>query len=115
MNPGLGCSGDDDYDFGETEMRAAVEGSWRVQASDWSSVIALMKAPEAKTAARGHGFVRPAAACGSRLFGSAAACVDISTLHLTGMVTEGTGAGSGKVTARFDVVGMHFTSGQLNV
>jgi hypothetical protein len=47
VDPGLACSGDPEFEFGAPEMRAAVEGSWRVQGDGWTARLFATIAPDA--------------------------------------------------------------------
>jgi hypothetical protein len=104
LNPGIACSPGDDqahFQYGETEMRAAVEGTWEigVVASDGSQSSATVQIVEATERRDGsallrsgerHGLIRSAAACGSQFFiKSAGACttasgMDLEVVYLSG-------------------------------
>lgn len=120
INPGFGCAGgdEDDFEFGEGEMRAAVEGSWRVRTAEGTLVLVLSSAPApgAQRAAGTPALVRPAGACGSRdFFKPAAACVSSSVLHLAGTVAVEGQPGERPATGAFSVFGKRFTTGMLEV
>ena len=97
INPGLACSpSDSGYQFGEAEMRAAVEGTWQLSfVADGGAISSLTvqiressEKLDSGTALRSDrrrtaGFIRAAAACGSRTFlRSAGACADMSEMPL---------------------------------
>lgn len=71
-----------DWKYGETEMRAAVEGTWKLTRANGDSVTLIAKqGVAAKHSDRG--FVKSAAACGSRSFVKpAAACSDLTRMPL---------------------------------
>src|SRR5262245_9414704 len=114
VNPGFGCS-EDDFGFGEQEMRAVVEGPWRVTAPDETFVVELRAAAKTAMSADPPGWIRAANACGDRdFFSSAGACVEATTLHLVGTVAA-TSAGSGNVTGSFRVLGRQLAPGLLEL
>jgi hypothetical protein len=97
LNPGFACSPSDDstqFEYGETEMRAAVEGTWEMvlQASSGarsSLTVQIAEATEKKDGSallrpdRRRGLIRSAAACGSQSFiKPAGACVSESTMPI---------------------------------
>lgn len=109
--------GGPDWQYGETEMRAAVEGTWELSITDdkgesktW--VLAIKQSDKADRAER-SGLVRSAAACGGRTFvRSAHACSESSQMPIEITVLEGD-----KVPAsgRFYVEGETFIAGGLDV
>jgi hypothetical protein len=77
------------FQFGEAEMRRAVEGTWTVELTPSvgarrSFTLEIAQARATERAERERGWIRSAAACGSRSFiRSAEACIDSSTMQLT--------------------------------
>lgn len=77
------------HQFGEAEMRRAVEGTWTVELTQSngerrSITLSIEQARSAERAERERGWIRSAAACGSRSFvRSAEACMDTSRMPLT--------------------------------
>jgi hypothetical protein len=121
VNPGLGCSvegeeaDDDTFGFGGDEMTAAVVGQWRVTGDGISLRLALQAADAPSKAALGPSFVRSAMACGGRtFFRSAAACIDVSKLHVAGEVVEASGSlDRARVTGDFTIYGGQLAPGEL--
>jgi hypothetical protein len=123
FNPAACATGgdQDNYQFGDAEMRMAVEGSWRVTVTPSTgtpNTFTVRLAQASGTASvRRSGLVRPAMACGSRtLVRGAAACVDITTMPLTGQVIEGderTRAAS--IKGEIMVAGLVFSQAELTV
>jgi enamine deaminase RidA (YjgF/YER057c/UK114 family) len=123
LNPNLACDdGGPQFQYGEAEMRAAVEGSWLVTftASDGTSTQVTLRIEEgtgAQTSFESPGLVRSAYACGSRTFvKSAAACLDVSLMPLGVAVVAGDGAYASATWSGSFVVGSTvFVSGQLGL
>ena len=93
MNPGFACSSSDDpeFDYGEKEMVAAVQGTWRVTYTrpEGTSVVTFSVAPG--PGPKGGLAAPPGLApqCGSRTFTRpAAACISESQLWLAATVVE---------------------------
>ena len=109
LNPFYACSDLFGPDFGATEMRAAVEGTWRVTLPDRTVTIRVVQGGKAEQQSAAS-LIRPAVACGHRTFvKSAEACMDVSELPLE--VTElGNAARS---VGRFMVFGTSFRIGEL--
>ena len=124
LNPAA-CATDDDaqaeYKYGDAEMRMAVEGIWKVTVGHPTGAVTvysfrLAQAYGTPSASRG-GLVRQAMACGSRtLVRSASACVDVTTMPLTGQVIEGDErAKTSTVKGEMMVAGLSFSQAQLTV
>jgi hypothetical protein len=123
LNPAA-CATDDagaEYQYGDAEMRAAVEGIWKVTVGHPTGAATvysfrLAQAYGTPTASRG-GLLRQAMACGSRtLVRSASACVDVTTMPLTGQVIEGDErAKTSTVKGEMMVAGLSFAQAQLTV
>jgi hypothetical protein len=119
LNP-MACIGPS-FDFGATEMRAAIEGTWKVTVgkSDVSAMreltITLEQSKEATQVHAMRSAVPVAAACGSRsLVKNAEACMDVTHMPLAVAVLAGAGA---KIVSHGELVvpGTSFVSGQLEV
>lgn len=132
VNPGIACTSPDDgaFQFGEPEMRAAVEGQWRI---DWSvaggaatSVTVQVSQAGAQgdsgtaalspAAGRG-GFIRAVAACDSRSFvKSASACMDSTQMPLQVAYVSGDSAYQAiPLGGTFSVYGLSFSTGHLQL
>ena len=133
LNPALACGpGDPDYEYGATEMRAAVEGKWTLAVDSegqQTSVTVLVQqatmfAPVAAQSSARHSLVRSAAACGGRtLVKAAGACIDLSQMPVAVTFVDGDpslmaekGAGIFTVySLRFDTGELAFQFGGYNV
>ena len=123
LNPAA-CASDAeqaDYQYGDAEMRMAVEGIWKLTVGHPTGganvfTFRLAQAYGTPSASRG-GLVRQAMACGSRtLVRTASACVDVTTMPLTGQVIEGDEqAKTSIVKGELMVAGLTFTQAQLTV
>ncbi len=122
LNPFVACSAlDEDYTFGATEMRAAVEGTWTVEVPASGEAPALaytVTVAQARGAARrtsaGASLVAPATACGNRsLVAEAAACIDTTDMPLEVNIVTGPSAGPSHGTLM--VAGLSFVSGNLGL
>jgi uncharacterized cupin superfamily protein len=119
LNPNLACDdGGPQFQYGEAEMRAAVEGNWQVTftASNGTQTQVTLRIEEGtgtQTSLRPGGLVRAAYACGSRTFvRSAAACVDGSTMPLAVTVVAGDSTYANATwSGTFDVPSTVFASG----
>ncbi len=120
LNPFAACIGPS-FDFGATEMRAAIEGTWKVTiakndvAPARELTIALEQGKEAKQTHAMRSVVPIAAACGSRsLVKNAEACMDVTHMPLAITVLAGADA---KAPARGElwVGGTSFNRGELEV
>ena len=103
LNPGFGCSSgqEDNYQYGEAEMKTAVEGTWVLtlgaSAGSPNEVITVRVAESSKahadntrTVNHRRGMIRAAAACGTRtLVASAHACIDSSEMPLDVTLVSG--------------------------
>lgn len=106
VNPMLGCSGGDDdmpeFAFGESEMRAAVQGTYKGQLPTTAESITL-ELDEATAASSGTTRTQSTKGvqCGTRTFiQAAAACVSMTEMPLEGTITlSGTTLGSGVLQA----------------
>ncbi len=125
VNPGFGCGPLGDFEYGEAELRAAVEGSWEAKIPDEGGerTVAFTLAPAPPPAgagaasASGPAVIRPAAACDSRdFYRSAAACIETATLHLAGRVGAADGAlADTAVSGFFMSSGKTYDGGSLTV
>ena len=125
LNPDFACDdGGPQFQYGEAEMRAAVEGNWLVSfaASDGTQTQVTLRIEEgtgSQTSLRTGSLVRSSYACGSRTFvRSAAACVDVSEMPLTVAVVAGDSTyASATWSGNFDVPSTVFApgSGMLNL
>jgi hypothetical protein len=132
LNPGVACtSGADEpeYKYGEAEMKSAVEGTWVLTLGTEGSsanqqitveVVQSSKAqPDQMQVMRGArtGFIRSAAACGTRTFvASAQACIDSSQMPLDVIFVSGPDAYKGAATSGTLVVpSLVFSRGELNL
>jgi hypothetical protein len=108
--------------FGADELRAAVEGTWRLTVRDENGAegtvtFRLAQGSEVEGEhASAHTLIRPAAACGRRtLVRSAGACKDITRMPLEVTLIADGGerrqAGAGEIT----VVGTTFAEADLRV
>jgi hypothetical protein len=133
LNPALACGvGDPEYEYGATEMRAAVEGKWNLvvdSEGQQTSVTVLLQQdtmfpPTTAQAATTRSLVRPAGACGGRnLLKAAGACIDLSQMPLAVTFVDGDPSlmaekGAGVFTVyslRFDTGELAFQFGGYNV
>lgn len=122
LTPYFLYSGDDpdvEFQFGEAEMRAAVEGTWIVkltpkQGPARSILFTVEQWGPTAHSSRERGWIRSAAACGRRSFiKRAEACVDISNMELK-LVAIGD-ARSSTLSGRFHVFGKRFDRGGLHL
>ncbi len=102
LNPGFGCSADQDgeFQYGELEMKAAVEGTWVLtlgEATDPTKEEITLRVTQSREdpttqtqVQRRTGLVRSAVACSNRSFvASANACVDSSSMPLDVTMVSG--------------------------
>lgn len=131
LNPGFGCTSgpEDDYQYGEAEMKAAVEGTWVVtlegSAGAPNEEITLQvlgpvhaQPYKTQTVQEGRrGIIRSAAACGTRTFlSSAHACVDSSRMPLTvAMVSGPESYRDAALSGDLSVFSLVFTRGSFGV
>lgn len=107
------------FHFGAAEMRAAVQGTWRIElapaAGPSRSITFTMDQAEAPaSAARARAWIRPASACGHRtLVRSAEACLDSTTMELALVAIGGDRALA--PTAKLRVFGKQFERGELEL
>jgi hypothetical protein len=119
LNPGFACGPmEPEFQYGATEMRAAIEGNWAVTVTPTGGaaqdyVVTLKQAKAAPTSAsRGStvAFVRSAHACGDRtLLASANACASKTVMPLTATLASGGASPS----ASYEVWSLIFTQGDL--
>jgi hypothetical protein len=125
LNPGLACGPTDpEFQYGATEVRAAIEGDWAVTLTPKDGaarqyVVTLKQAsgnnPAASRSTRG-GLLREAQACGARaLIAPAAACVDYSEMPLRVIIKPGDLAPVEGLSAIYRVWGLTFTTGDLTL
>jgi hypothetical protein len=135
LNPSFACSSSEaDYQYGEAELRAAVEGDWslRVERSAGAPLeLTLRLAQSSGTSASalpprvpGRSLLRSAHACGTRtLVASAHACVDSTEMPLSVDFVAGDSSfasaalsGNFRVDSLiFDVGILHLALGELRV
>ena len=125
LNPSFACSDEPAFQFGATEMRAAVEGDWSFTitpdggAATQVTVHVEQAATASATAARptGAALVRAAHACGTRtLLKSAGACAELSEMPLAVSYISGDAAfSSAALSGTFRVVGLAFRSGDIEL
>lgn len=120
LNPFFGCDADRSFTYGADEMRAAVEGTWKLMlpatqrepAREIVFSISQGGEPTQDKHSRTRGMVSPAAACSHRsLVKAAAACVDISEMPLDIKRLAGTDVASG----RLRVFGLTFRYGLVDL
>jgi hypothetical protein len=110
----------DKFEYGEAEMRAAVEGTWRIdlvsaegQARTISFTIQQATAAGTKHSSRERGWIRQASACSHRGFiKSAEACIDVSEMALKVTVS---GDGGARTSGTLRVMGRSFRQAQLSL
>jgi hypothetical protein len=118
LNPGFGCSGDDgnNFAYGESEMTAAVHGTWRLSLTrpdgDATVTFTLAPGPGAPTIPPGMSPL-----CGNRDFvRPAGACITTSTLHLVGQIVAAEPPIDGvSVTGTYLILGFIYHGGELAV
>jgi len=120
VNPLFACdAADSSFHYTEADMRAAIEGTWRLQLPAHDKIPAReikFSIREAKDAMEQHaahhaGLVRAASACSQRSFvQSAGACLDESDMVLDVRVA-GTKPSGAAWSGRLIVPGMHFDVG----
>lgn len=111
LNPGLGCG--EDFDFGEAEMRRAVEGTYDLTLPG----EAAPRATFTLSFGKGDMTLVQQAQCSTRSFvASAGACSSTTTMNFNGTVVAGIDTYKGrKVTGFFNVQGYQYRGGQLHV
>lgn len=135
LNPSFACSSSEaDYQYGEAELRAAVEGDWslRVERSSGTPLELTLRLAQSGGAtaaalpprAPARSLLRSAHACGTRtLVASAHACVDSTEMPLSVSFVAGDSSfesatlrGSFRVDSLiFDVGTLHLGLGELQV
>jgi hypothetical protein len=123
LNPFFACdSSEPDFQYGATELRAAVEGTWSVtltpvQGAPLQGTLQLDQAakPSAASLRRREGAIRSAHACETRtLFKTAEACDDGTTMPLkVSFVSGDTALNGGTLSGEFSVPGTIFEFGNL--
>lgn len=126
LNPAFACSGaEPDYQYGEAELRAAVEGDWALRVTRSSGApleLTLRLEQRTETAARQHApeapsLLRSAHACGTRtLLASAHACTDSTEMPLSvSFVAGDTTFATATLTGNFRVDSLIFDVGTLHL
>ena len=108
--------------FGAEELRAAVEGTWRltVRGADGSEQAVMFRLAQGSEVEGGQSsaraLVRPAAACGTRtLVRTAGACGDVTRMPLeVRLIAQGVARRQAE-PGEFVVLGTEFRDGQLRV
>jgi hypothetical protein len=119
-NPLFGLGAEDPH-FGAAELRAAVEGTWRLTVTTADGAEQTMAftiaqgGAAAGTHASNHALVQPAAACGTRtLVKPAGACADETYMPLeVTLILQG--ARQRQAPGQLSVEGTHFQYGYLSV
>jgi hypothetical protein len=101
------------FHYGDPEIRAAVEGTWRLDVGPRSVTFTIEQATHAEQNAS-RGWIRSAAACGDyrTLIRTAEACVDEVRTDMPLVVTAVSGA-LGRGTGQFFVHGYNFRTGGI--
>lgn len=128
LNPGFACgSAEPDYQYGDAELRAAVEGDWALSVTSSSAApleLTLRLEQRAETAARHlergappRALLRSAHACGTRtLLASAHACSDSTEMPLAVSFVAGDPSfETATLTGNFRVDSLIFDSGTLHL
>ena len=109
---------DTGFQFGADELRAAVEGTWQLEAPGLGSapertMVVIRQARNPMQLSASRGLIRSAEACGNRsLISSAEACIDTTEMPLELRApNDGHVVGRG----RLFVTGLHFTGGELTM
>ncbi|MBA3455413.1 MAG: hypothetical protein H0T42_20135 [Deltaproteobacteria bacterium] len=118
LNPFFGC-GDESFRYGADEMRAAIEGTWKLTVpADGTTpaqetVFSISQAATpAEQHSRGRSAITEAAACVQRsLVKSAGACLDSTEMPIEVKLLAGGAATKGT----FEVFGFKFTEGMLRI
>jgi hypothetical protein len=120
LNPWFWKSLGLDYDFGTSELRAAVEGTWQltVTPKDAPEEMVTFTLSQGSTVRQDHAsrtLVRSADACGKRsLVKTARACLDTTTMPLEVRIADG--AARGRVgSGQLHVDGTRFVEGALSI
>jgi hypothetical protein len=107
------------FQFGEAEMRAAVEGTWIVELMPKarparSITLTIEQSGASAHSSRERRWVRAASACGHRSFiRNAEACLDSSDMELK-LIAVG-GDASSKLSGKLSVSGTRFDRGRLEL
>lgn len=119
LHPFFGCGAKEDFRYGAADMRAAIEGTWKLTlpATEKNPVTELVMTisqgaePTQDKHSRRRGLVADAAACAERsLVRSAGACVDMSVMPLDVKLLASTSIVRAGV---FRVTGLRFIAGHL--
>jgi hypothetical protein len=103
------------FQFGEPEMRAAVEGTWKLTLDHGRAATFTLREASAPTQHAARSLVRPAAACGHRtLVRSAEACMDLSEMTLEVKMIAST-LPDEEPRGRLLVAGLSFNGGELDL
>lgn len=119
LNPWFGATSG--FDYGAPEMRAAIEGTWRLTLTPNGeprreiTFRIAQGAAASQPHASSHALVRAAAACGHRsLVRTAGACLDVSDMPLE-ITVLARGTPEGNVTrGEFRVMATRFVAGYLD-
>jgi hypothetical protein len=111
INPLYACyEPERDFEYGELEMRGALEGTWELTLGEQRMEVKLVQAGGSKQHSS-TGFISSAAACSNRSFvRSAAACIDTSEMPIEALV-GGVVAGTG----HFRILGTRFERGEISL
>lgn len=104
------------FHYGDAEMRAAVEGIWRLDAASRTVLFRIEQATEAERNAS-SGWLPKAAACSDdrrTLVRAADACVDLIKTDMPLVITALSGA-VGRSSGTFNVHGYRFRSGEVRL
>jgi len=118
LNPWFGITSG--YDYGAAEMRAAIEGTWRLTLTPRDGprreiMFRIAQGAEPTQPHASTNAVRSAAACGTRsLVRNAEACLDISRMPLEITVLDGE-TPVRDANGSFEVEGTTFNGGRLRV
>jgi hypothetical protein len=127
LNPAFACApnSNDEFQYGASELRAAVEGTWQVTLNPNGQPTSMVTIrieqgtgqPSALHGGTGVRLVRAAAACGTRtLVRPAGACVSITVMPLGGSVQGGDETlRAAMVSGQFEVPGIAFSEGWIEL
>ena len=114
LSPMSACNPFFSYHFGDAELRAAVEGTWRITIPNHAPItITLAQSAQAEHADRG--WIHTAAACGTRsLVRTAGACVDATRMALDVAIVDGLPHDT-RTGGEVDVLGADFVAADLEL
>jgi hypothetical protein len=88
----------DHFDYGEPELRAAIEGTWQLTMQGRAPITLELREARASKTQSSRGWVRSAAACSHRsLVRSAEACMDSTQMDLAVTVTPADATATGQL------------------